>query len=422
MDFELKPRTEAGMAFVALAEQHAEEFAAHAEQFDRTNTFPKEHFTALQQSGYLAATVPRELGGLGVESVYDYALGTSRLARGDASTAITVNMHLAGGFFLRRMWQAAKAREDAPGAAPLERALRAIASRQLVLTGANSEPGADPVHPQTEARRVPEGWAINGLKIFGTGSPRATQIVSRVKVVEAEGKPAYWGIAQVPVGTPGMQIQNDWDALGMRASGSHSIAFKNCIVPPPLVTPLAPYGGWHEPYIAIMMIGNFGLVAGFLGIAEAAHALICETVKTKKKAPGKQTLTGRPAIQRTIAESEIDLAACRAMIERTGNAMDRLFESYRIMATPMEVLHVMFKDFQCTKWLVTRKAIEVVDRAMTASGGAGYMSKNPLSRLYRDVRAGSFMQPLSPNEAFEYIGKVALGLDPTLDEWRQEAL
>jgi alkylation response protein AidB-like acyl-CoA dehydrogenase len=418
MDFELEPHTEAGVAFVTLAEQHAAEFAEHAEQFDRTNTFPKENITALQQSGYLAATVPRELGGLGVESAYDYALGTSRLARGDASTAIAANMHISGGFFLRRMWQAAKARGDATGAAPLEMALRAIANRQLVLTSAASEPGSDLVHPLTEARRVPEGWAINGVKIFGTGSPAATRIVFPVKVVEAEGKPVSWGVAQVPVGTPGMQIQNDWDALGMRASGSHSVVFSNCLVPAPLVNPLAPYGGWHEPFITILMPANFGLVAGFLGIAEAAHAFICETVKTKKKAPGNHTLAERPAIQRTIAENEIDLAACRAMIERTGSAIDRLFESQRSMATPMETLHAVFKNFQCTKWVVNRKAVEVVDRAMTASGGAGYLSKNPLSRWYRDVRAGSFMQPLSPNEAFEYIGKVALGLDPTLDDWQ----
>jgi alkylation response protein AidB-like acyl-CoA dehydrogenase len=156
---------------------------------------------------------------------------------------------------------------------------------------------------------------------------------------------------------------------------------------------------------------NFSLVGAFLGIAEAARDLIVETAKTKRKQPFEVLLAERPATQFQIAEIEIGLAAARAALGRTGQAIDEWLERSDDEFTTHDV-QLMMKDWQCTKLVVNRAAADVVDRAMAISGGLGYLASNPLSRMYRDVRAGPLMQPLSPNEAFEYIGRATLGLDP----------
>ena len=74
--------------------------------------------------------------------------------------------------------------------------------------------------------------------------------------------------------------------------------------------------------------------------------------------------------------------------------------------------HELMKDYQTAKWVVNRHAIEIISQAMDLSGGGGFMARNPLSRLYRDVRAGPFMQPYSPIDARDYAGKVLLGALP----------
>jgi L-evernosamine nitrososynthase len=222
-------------------------------------------------------------------------------------------------------------------------------------------------------------------------------------------------MASIPHDSPGLEIKNNWDALGMRGSGSHEVALANCFIPDAALLDLGVWGEWSEPYLMGNLIIAMGLTGVFLGIAEAARDLTVEAVKTRGKGPSGRRLAERYPIQQLIAEIEIDLAASRAILGRTAMATDTLFSQHPAEGIPLCELHELMKDLQCAKWFVNRKAIDIVDRALTASGGAGYLSKHPLSRLYRDVRAGPFMQPFSPNEAFEYIGKVTLGLDPRLE-------
>ncbi len=69
------------------------------------------------------------------------------------------------------------------------------------------------------------------------------------------------------------------------------------------------------------------------------------------------------------------------------------------------------KDYQSAKWVVNRNVIDIESGAVDLSGG-GFMTRNPVSRFYRDVRAGPFMQPHSPIDARDYVGNVLLGTYP----------
>jgi alkylation response protein AidB-like acyl-CoA dehydrogenase len=411
MDFALRPRTSPGERFAALAEGHARQFAERAARHDQEGSFPFENIEDLRRSGAFGATVPTELGGLGVESIHDYTVGINRLGRGDGSTALAANMHIFRTWFVARAWRAATATGDRAQAERGEQLLRSIAAGRTMIAAILTEPGVDHLHLVTEARAVPGGWLLNGLKSFGTGSPAADLLGILCRYRDADGA-LRMGLAHVPSKNPCVTIQNNWDAMGMRASGSHDVVFTDCFLGTDDLIDTGPWGEYTQRYLAGNAVGTLGLVGVFLGIAEAARE---QTMAMLTGGRGKATAT-RPATQYGMAEIEIALTTSRALLERTALIMDDVFRGDPALPS-IDTLHRIMKHFQCAKWVVTRKAIEVVDRALTLSGGAGYRSKHPLSRLYRDVRAGPFMQPFSPNEALEYIGKVALGLDPMIDAW-----
>jgi alkylation response protein AidB-like acyl-CoA dehydrogenase len=291
--------------------------------------------------------------------------------------------------------------------------LRRVGAGKLLRCALLSELGTDLVHPLVEATKTTGGWLLNGRKSFATMVPAAQYLEVTCRFTDAQGN-ARRALAGLPADSLGVNIIQNWDAMGMRSSGSHDVVFSDCFVPEGSLVDGGPWGEWTEPFLTSNMAFAMGLAGAFLGLAEAARDIAVATVKTRRRGPQGAIVAEHYAMQHSIAEIEMDLAVARAILERSTLAADALYQQYPAGNVPLAEVHALMKDFQCAKLVVTRKAIDIVDRALTVSGGSGYLSRHPLSRIYRDVRAGPFMQPFSPNDAYEYIGKVTLGLDSTI--------
>ena len=406
MGYRMTPGTAAGERLVAAAEALAPAFFDRAEQADRTGQPCADNYRELMHAGVAAAFVPAELGGFGLESIHDWTLGIATLARGDGSTAIAINMHLAVSRGLMLAYRAAQARGSAVDA--LAAPLRSIANGKMLICATATERGTDNLHPLTEAIHTAQGWRIDGTKLFVTMSPVATHVAMNLRLRDGDGD--HIGTTLLPIDSPGILPQNDWDALGMRASGSQSIRFEGVQLPESAVRRLGPWGRWSVPVLMNRTLANLPLVGAFLGIAESAHEIAIDAVN-------RHTRLGEPlhastGVQHLVGEMDIELAKCRSILQAAARGLDEFLERHRTEPPSMAAAHEIMKDYQAAKWVVNRGAIDIVSKAMDLCGGAAFMSTQPLARLYRDVRAGPFMQPYSPPEAREYVGKVALGQLP----------
>src|SRR5215213_3334697 len=196
MPIELTANTTAGGRLVAIAEELSHQFAARAAEHDRDGSYPFEAIDALKAASYFTAPNPVELGGLGVSSAHDLVVASSRLARGDASVAIGVNMHLVAVANMERRRQVAVAAGEERRARGFTASLAQIARDGVVLAAAISERGQDLTRPGTRATRTGSGWQIDGRKMFCTMSPAATDLY--VAVTYADDGVERYAYAMVP--------------------------------------------------------------------------------------------------------------------------------------------------------------------------------------------------------------------------------
>jgi alkylation response protein AidB-like acyl-CoA dehydrogenase len=217
--------------WAALARELGAAFTARAADLDETDAFAAENYTELTARRFFSAGVPAELGGGGASHAELCAL-LREPARSCGSTALALAMHthlLAGAVWRRRQGDS------------VEPLLRRVAEEQIVLVSTGASAWLD---SSGTAGKVDGGYHVTGRKIFGSGSPAGTLLVtSAVYDDPAEGPTVLH--FPVPLAAEGVTVLDDWRALGMRVTGSNDVLLDNVFVAQEAVSLRRPRGRWH---------------------------------------------------------------------------------------------------------------------------------------------------------------------------------
>lgn len=378
MSEDLFVRTDRQRLFVERAAALADQFAQRAPAHDQNGTFPFENYEDLRTSGYVRMTVPPEFGGEGA-TLTETLLAQERLARGDGATALSIGWHLAGigKFAETRVWPAPLF-EHLCGEVVAQGALFNSCASE-VETGSPSRGG----RPTTTARRSTDGWILGGRKAFATLAP----VLGYALVTAAIEGESYNGWFLAPMTTPGVTVVETWNAMGMRATGSHDLVLTDVHLPADALA--EPYGpGAPSSGRAAMPGGGAGwnlhIPAVYLGIARAARDFALEYARTRTTTALAGPIAELPHVQARLGQIDLDLFAARSAVYTAAKAWEEQPER-RPALVPL---------LGAAKTIATHNALKIVDEAMRVVGIAGLSRALPLERYYRDVRAGLHNPPM----------------------------
>jgi alkylation response protein AidB-like acyl-CoA dehydrogenase len=374
------------VALVETAARLARElFAGRAAGYDEAAEFPTENYVDLRDAGLLGLRVPEQYGGLDVDPL-TYAMCILAVARGCASTALTLTMHtnvlgsFVGGLGTpeQQNWYFRDAVDDGQ-----------------LFASITSEPGASArerfVLSTTFTPVAGGGYRVVGTKHFCSLADAADYFFVSGTIEGGGGGPDNIISAMIRSDMSGVNVTEQWDAVGMRATSSHTVSY-NTVAPPHAV-----FGPPGRLLSADWGSFSLGYAAVYLGIAEAAYGYITDYVNEKTWTPEGDAIINHPGTQRAIGEMSVAIQSGRLLLVDAA-LTDR-------HADPTGAVLAVNR----AKQYCAEVGVSVTDAAMRVAGGGGLLKSSPLERLRRDALSGPVMPPAN-DRCLETIGKLECGL------------
>ena len=262
--------------------------------------FPVEIVPEMARLGLLGATLPTEYGCAGVNYV-SYGLIAQELEAGDSGIRSFASVQSSLCMYpIYEFGSEEQRRKFLPDMA---------AGKKIGCFGL-TEPnaGSNPDGMKTRAKRVKDGWLLNGTKAWITSGTIADLAVVWAKDDE--------GIVRgfiVEKGTPGFRAPEIKHKLSLRASITSELVFEDCLIPEENILPKSK--GLKSPLMCLSS-ARFGIAWGAVGAATSCYRTAVDY--SKQRIQFDRPIGGFQLTQKKLADMLTEISKAQLICLRLG--------------------------------------------------------------------------------------------------------
>src|SRR3990167_8222343 len=360
----MREKTREEIELIERARRMVPALKSRTAQADREFKVPNETIAELQEAGLLRALQPRAFGGYEVDPRTFFEIQMI-LAEGCMSTAWIF------GVMGVHPWQLARY--------PVEAQRDVWGQDQSTLISSTYMPVA-------KVTPVEGGYRISGRWGFSSGSEHCQWcLLGGIIPVEGE-QPAEHCTFLVP--RSDYRIEQNWDVLGLRGTGSHDILVDDMFVPAHRVqrtnnTSLEATPGREvnsNPIYAIPFAQVFTRAVSTSAIG-ALQGAINEFRASAAEHIGKHgaKTAEDPVAQSTVAEATILVDSLKLVLERNYAHLMALAEAGEFPDVETRLMYRYQSSY------VTNVCAEKASELLRCMAASGLYSTNPVARLFRDL-------------------------------------
>jgi alkylation response protein AidB-like acyl-CoA dehydrogenase len=359
--------------WIELVHQLGKTFEERARKNDEEGKFVFANYDDLKKYKFFSAAIPKELGGGGV-SHQEMCDIIRTIAHYCSSTALAFSMH---------QHLIAAANWNLKNKNLGQTMLQNVAENELVLisTGARDWLGSN-----GELKKTDGGYLFSGKKFFASQSVAGDVVVTSAQFLNLD---KGWEVLHfsAPMSADGISINDDWDVMGMRATGSQTIEFSETFIPDSAITLSRPKDEFHPIWGVVLTVALPLIMSTYVGIAEKAMKIAIEK--------GKKNVRNNDHLPYMIGKLNNSLLSAQAQLKMMSTLTNN-FDFKPNESTTIQVLSY--------KTNITESTKQVVADAMEIVGGQSFYKANNLERLFRDVQASPF-HPLPKWDQYAFTGK-----------------